>query len=353
MSELKLKRKDLMRQGFDKVRERMGKRTGPPILYLEEHEDDTKLRFPTRDYADGINTMSAATTDLTEGLAWIAGLPNAGKSTLFINMICGILKQNPTAMVLDFAFDDGKDKRYQQLMACLTGLTYQHITTKMDLTDEQIAAKLAADELLNQWIDEERLRIFEPEDEIVTANGEVKDVIMAQPKNTLAQIRIAREEYPDRKIVVILDAINDFVLTQHRDGEYSAMTNVIGELKSTCKKLNVIIWINGHLTKSAPRGSEDLSNIKGSNSGSYGASWGGIVTNDFLSNPVTSPMVYETEDGRLIPVVFISIPKNKCSQFRDPLIYAIDSFRCQLIPLTRFKYEEYLTLYQGLIREKK
>lgn len=330
---------------------RLGTRTGPNIIWLKENENDKVLRMPYKDFREGINTLSASLGDLAKGLAIIGGLPNQGKSTILTNMQSGSLRLNDDVMVLDFTLDDDFDKRFQQHVACLSGLTYQQITTKSNLTDAQVKAKDDAIDQIATWFKEDRIRFYEPIQQVYNGQGKLIDVNYRSLPNILTAISAARATYPERKIVVTIDAWNNIQLQAPSGNatEIATVNEQLGKFKAKIESLGVVVLVSAHLRKGTAGGEPSIEDLKGTSDLAYNNLWTGIVINAFKSGDDNPPM-WEDENGRELPVIRIMVPKSKVSAWTYPLIYALDDSRCRLVPLSRLDYSHF---YSEMFDKKK
>jgi hypothetical protein len=334
--------------------QRMGNRTGPNIVWLNEVEDDTKLRLPYSDFRDGIPTFSTALNDFEKGIAILGGLPNHSKSSILTNLQSWGLRQNDDLMVLDFTLDDDFDKRFQQHVACMSGLTYQQITTKSDLTTNQINNRDKAVGQLATWFEEDRIRFYEPLEKVYNHQGKLVEVVYRKLSNILSAITAARISYPKKKIVATIDAWNNVQVEtpSGNTSELSTINEQFHKFKSRVESLDVMVIASAHLRKGAGDGDPNLEDIKGSSNIGYDNVWAGIVWNGFKAGE-ENPLMWEDDNGRELPIITIGIPKSKVSAFTFPLIYAIDDMRCRLIPLSRADYSHYYTLIKKKKRDKK
>jgi hypothetical protein len=332
---------------LDDVRAQMGKRTGPNIIWLREREDDTRLRLPDRDFSDGIPTTSAAMCDAECGLVLIGGLPNAGKSTYIVNQMMQSLQLNDNYMCMDFSLDDDLKKRYQQYVACLTGLSYQEISTNVQLTAEQRQKKIDMDALIDKFYMEDRLRTYEAIETVTDEDGATQERSLLRPTNILHVLKRARRQYPERKIVAFVDAFHDLEMRGDRGStDFGATETWIKELKTRTKEYNTLMVFSAHLNKIEGKQST-MDSFKGTGYLAYSSIYAAIARNEYRENPYAQPLVYEHPDGRILPMLAIDNVKNKVSAWTDPLFYGLDSLRCQLIPLSRAMYESTLVEYRG------
>lgn len=335
-------------QKLEHARKSMGHRDRPNVLWLDEHEDDTRIRFADRRLSDGIPSLAQSLTDWENGVAVLGGLPNSGKSSMLTNMEIHGLRHNPELMVVDLSFDDDLKKRYQQWVAALTGLRYQEITSRLPLTDAQIKAKKQADTWLESMVKQDRLRIYDGD--YVVRDGEgraVRRINLRSVENIIRLLHRVRRQYPERKIVFFVDAWNDLDIQGSRyNSENTESTLAVNELKEATHQTNCMVWLNCHLRKTQGRRAS-LEDLKGTSGLGYAAIFAAIFRNELRENSCTEPLVREDEHGRLWPVGIVDIVKNKVSGWDFPLFYILKADRCGLEPMDDEAYRESYMQWTG------
>jgi hypothetical protein len=326
----------------------LGKRSGPYITWLKEKEDDSKLRVCDYALKNGIPTFSAALNDLEEGLACLAGKPNCGKSTILVNMMMQACQLNDDILILDISLDDPYKKRFEQYIASLTGLYYQEITTKTNLSDEKIKLKKEAESQLIEWYRADKLRTIEAieryEEDDITITRHYRE-----PEEIFRLMREVRTQYPDKKIVVFLDAWNNLDMTKARaSSDLSQANYYLSKFQEESNKLGIVVMLSAHLRKPEKgRRRPGLEDIKGTSDMAYNVVWAGIVINELRENAIKDPLVFK-EGDKLYPIVVIEVVKTKVSTWDLPLMYVLKSGQCGLLPLHRYQYEDYKEIYTGI-----
>lgn len=328
-----------------KTRKKMGHRTTPATIWLIENEDDTTVLPQDPKLTNGINTLNRALTDFEFGIALLAGSPNHGKSTVLTNMMLGALENNKDVVVLDFSFDDPFEKRYQQYLACLTGLTYQDITsaTIHSKRNEDLLNK--ANTYLLQLIEEGRLCCVESVEESVDSEGNEFIYVMNVIERIIQKIEEFKTLFPEKTLIVEIDSWSDIQIIPNKGlSEASAAGAEFRRLANCLKKHSVKCVMSVHLKKTGGR-RQTLEDVKGSIDFGFGAVWVGLVRNEYRENPFDDPLVYEDIYGNISPVTAIEILKTKVSSWDMPLFYILQSDRCRIIPPTREQYIEFSSKY--------
>lgn len=324
-------------QQLDKIDRSMEDRTGPNVRWLLEHADDTKLRIHDPEFSMGIPTLSQSLCDFEEGLAVFLGQPNSGKSTLMVNMQMQALSLNEDLIIADFTLDDPRKKRYQQQLACLTGLRYQQISIPASLDDEQKQKLQTAKNYLRDLMVQRKLFSWESSEDIKDST-----IMVGNFEAVFSLMKDFRKEFPNNKIAFFVDAWNNL--------DYSGGTNrndlnqldaQLKALAEASKKYHIMGIVSAHSRKATSR-RITLEDIRGTKTMEYHIVFGGIVRNEYKENALLDPLMYEKDD-RLYPILTLEVAKQKSSEWDNPLFYALYSNRCQLGSLTR---EEYLSIYK-------
>jgi replicative DNA helicase len=348
MEQIEIEQDDIAKHLATKLqiaRESLGNRTGPNVLWMNEYEDDTQLRIHKYDLSNGIPTMAAALTDFNKGIACIAGLPNAGKTTLLINMMLGGLQNDPDLIVVDISLDDPFDKRYTQYICALTGLHYQELTTDVELSPAKQALRDKADALLDQLVAEGRLRIYEAKETITLSDGRDVKVSMRNFKNVFREMRKLRAKHPDKKFAFFIDAWNNMDTSNNGMESLNTTNAWLGSLQEEANTNEVMVFLNAHLRKTMGR-KATLEDIKGTSDMAYNVVWAMILRNEYRENAFIKPLMYN-ESGVIYPVVVGDIVKTKVSTWDTPLLYGLKAGQCKIIPLDPSLYMLLLEEYRG------
>jgi len=334
------------------AKDSLGKRDRPNILWLDEYEDDTKIRFASRTFDQGIPTMAQSLTDFECGIAALGGLPNAGKSTLITNMEVQALQANPDLMIIDLSFDDDIKKRYQQWVAALTGLRYQEITTNIPLTEAQQRRRKEADDWIVRMVKEDRLRIYDGDYPVRNAEGKVLRRINLRSIDQIMRLMArVRKQYPDRKICFFVDAWNDIDIQGSRyNSENTEGSVAVNNLKQQTHDTNTMVFMSCHLRKTQGRRAS-LEDLKGTSGLGYAAVWAAIFRNELRENSTTDPLIHEDDAGRIWPVGIVDIVKTKVSGWDLPLFYVLRADRCGIQPMEDHEYLEMYEQWAGGRRE--
>ncbi len=327
---------------------KQGNRSGPYLQWLKERQDDSKLRICNWNLSNGIPTFSSAFHDLESGLVCFAGRPNSGKSTLLVNLMLGVCSLNDDTIVLDISLDDPYLKRYQQYIAALSGLTYQEITTSLNLSDTKKKLLEDSQKVIEKLYTEDKLRTIEAIETNEVA-GEMVYYSFRQPETIFRLMRKTREEYPNKKIILMIDAWNNLDLSSAKgNSDLSQANYYLGKFQEEANKLEIIVILSAHLRKSEKKHQKsDLDDIKGTSDMAYNVVWAGIVRNELRENILKSPLVYE-EGDKMYPVVAIDVVKTKVSTWDMPLLYVLMSGQCGIKPLEDYEYNQYLQEYLGV-----
>ena len=128
---------------------------------------------------------------------------------------------NEDIILVDVTLDDSQAKRYTQWMSNLTELTYQEITTRGDKTApkhlENEALIQAADKLIDNWIDSDRLIPYcSNESDYLESIDQTVSLSMRDFSNIFQKMKELRKRFPNKKIVFCIDAWNNMKLSHKR-----------------------------------------------------------------------------------------------------------------------------------------
>jgi hypothetical protein len=323
-------------------------RQGPHIIWMREKEDDTRLTFPDKThFKTGIPTWSRSFNDYDEGIALLAGLPNASKSTILINLYLGALASNEDLVIIDYSLDDPLKKRYGQYVACLSGLPYQKIYSAGTMTDEELEIYNAARKQLLEYIKSGRLVIITAAEEIEVKSKEFFLCPTQAFDSMLATIESIRKLFPNTKNILGIDSWHDLDVGGN---EYGKIESLINELKTASKSFSTNILVSAHTRKGdvKSKGAIRTDDIKGSGALNYASVWTGLVRNEYKeTNSIDAP-IFEWQ-GEYHPVVRIEVPKSKVSSWDNvPLFYGLVSNRCLLVPFERDQYMRFYNRWRGV-----
>lgn len=198
----------------------------------------------------------------------IAGHTNHGKTSLMMSMIAGLLRNNPELMVVDFTIDDPATKRYTQYVSILGNLPINSVLNhKVAINSEKDIQGLAlANQMMESWDRDERLVIFEA----MTREG---DSFVDQNKASfiIKTVEGFRQKYPDRKLIFLIDAINDVEYDLgHTFGELDQEKALCRDLQKLAIGTESIMMANVHIRKNMLK-RPTLEDIKGNSYTAYRA----------------------------------------------------------------------------------
>jgi hypothetical protein len=318
---------------------------GPYLIWMLENENDSIIRTPRRGYSNGIPTWSQTFSDFIGGVSFLAGRANAGKSTVAINLIKGLIEQNPDTIVVDISLDDSPRKRMMQFMACISGLRYTEITDPETISENKKALRHQAEETFFSWIGSGRLISLAARERL-----ENSKVLNLRDYNTIIKLmKKLRGDYPTCKIVFFIDAWSnlDFNTSSRFGNEYQYAAMILEQIKNASEEYFVPCVFSAHFVKSDGKSKAGIKDIKGGSGLEYDAAAILIVRNEYRENSLIEPLMYETPTGEENPVLAIDVPKNKVSEWDRTLLYGLDSARCQLVPFNHQQYMDLLEVYQG------
>lgn len=271
---------------------------------------------------DGQRTNESLQWVIPGSSIMIAGHTNHGKTSLLMSMVAGLLSSNPDLMVIDFSIDDPCIKRYSQYTAILASLPINSVMNakRVLVTPEEISSHTTAVATMTSWVNSDRLQVYEA----MSFDGDnFKD------QNRISFISetviAARAKYPKRKIIFVVDALNDVMFD--KGNVFSELDREESQVKSL-QKLAIgtdTIWISStHLRKNMGR-RPSLEDLKGNSYLAYRATVVIGVYNDAKSVGIHNSKILwdeKMEDGTLVsrPVLEAWFLKSKVDDCRYPVI---------------------------------
>lgn len=333
------------RDKFEKTEDFMKMRSGPVFNWIKETYNDLQLALPSRDFSTGFNTLNRCLNDFSNGVAVVAAQPNAGKSTLFVSMMTGLLANEKDTVIFDITLDDPIDKRFAQIMCNISGLHYQQIYSQKSLNEgEKFFYDDARKYFFEEIIDKERYFCFEAGDSF-EVNSKDLTIDFSSFERLEETIESARAAFPDKKVVFFVDAYNDLKY----DSEYGKLDQSIKQIKQTSGATKIPVLVTAHIRKVENRKKSRLSldDIKGTKELEASTICGLILENPYNENPLKDHVTIH-RNGNELNVIVIRPEKNKVSAWKDPIFYGIDSFRSKLYPVTASEYRSlYNSYYLG------
>ena len=201
------------------------------------------------------------------GLILIAGNPNVGKSQLLSTLNLQLLAANADVHLIDFTLDDPKRKRLTQYAANLARIEMNRIDFANHLSDpNQLRRYDAALVTLSQWFTAGRLELHAATGR--DANG--RTVLQSAFAFIRATVEAAARNYPDQKLVVSLDALNNVIVDPNMTDEFVTARLITEKLETLISEFDVLLVATSHLRKNNGRRPE-LEDLKGNNALSYAA----------------------------------------------------------------------------------
>jgi len=333
---------DFCIQKYKTVIEKLGNRTGPNVQWIKEYEDDTKMRVPNRNFTDGIPTFNQVASDYTEGLCFVGGRANAGKSTFLINLQKGALENNDNVVIIDLSLDDPPKKRYQQYIAAISGLRYTEVANPAMLDPRKQDILEKARNQFFDWLKSGRLISLHN----IEKFSEGKQLNLRDYRTQVHLMRKIREVFPDSKIALFVDAWNNVDITAGRPGSEILQGNeALNYLKGGSEDNEIMGFYSAHIRKTTEK-RITIQDIKGTSNIEYDAVLALILRNEQRENQLDEPLVYEMNDNE-IPILTIDVSKNKSSDWDYPLFHPANTGACQLFTLNPLEYRQIYDVYRG------
>lgn len=243
----------------------------------------------------------------------VCGAPNHGKTISLTSMVLDILKRNENVLVLDFTLDDPKRKRFTQYAANLAQIDMNVIDfINLEQDGERRRRHKQALCQLELWLENQSLALFET----ATVNrGERRLSQNSTGFITETLIRY-RDLFPEKKIVVLVDALNN-VATSSAGDEYSQAQEVSDVLKRVLNDTQSVLLATHHLRKNNGR-RPTMDDLKGNNYLAYEMKVIIGLHNDLSVNGQAAEIYYVDQAQPMVkvPVIEWHFLKNKCSDYK-------------------------------------
>jgi DNA primase catalytic core len=293
------------------------------IIIEEQHLLDNIEKFEQRSLRSGeligISTkfpvLDNRSDGLQIGLVLVSGKWNTGKSaymqTIALNML-----QDPSNFVCYFSIDDSVTaKTIPRLLSIKTKIPINIVQNPIykiekndNLTPQEKTKLLAARE--NGIRD---LKLY-------SGRLGVKDCIDGNDTKTIEKtIAIYRMIAKNRNLIIFVDFLN--MVTTNRSGERTEQESMLAEFfKNVSNRYSCPVICTVESSKAVLVNTDEFS-IKGSSSLSTRSDLTLLLSSDFGTDPSKSKMKFLDDNGKLNPIVRVSITKNKFAGFRGDLYY--------------------------------
>jgi len=267
--------------------------------------------------------MKTIEGDLSQKLIFIPASPNVGKTTLFVNMIHSIVKNNPNYIVGFLSIDDSLKELVPRFI-CYNimdrkgiysdaGMTYtiNHFSTPSLYRDEpyfqsMMEERNIAFREIGQWVSEGRLILLDSED------GRSFDFLANS-------IRTIRDKHPAKKILFFLDNLHLLSTESWNESGFDRIKKLSHETKALCVSSNSTIISTVELRKLQKGQKADNNDLAGSASLAYDANAIAILSSDLDMDPDSSLYFRHGGHIRKNPIIEINISKNKIGSFKGVL----------------------------------
>lgn len=239
----------------------------------------------------------------------IAGAPNSGKSQLQTSLVIQLLNNNDDVVLVDFTLDDTKKKRFTQYVSNLSNLEMNTVdfANKIRNPDKRKRFEEASNKVL-KWIGSNKLFMYE------NFSGDTNQANLAWIHKKLVSIR---NTYKDKKLVVILDSLNDVDPPKKSEDSLEESKVITQLLNKTITANNALLISSTHLRKVGGK-RPTLEDVKGNNFLAYSAKAVIGVYNDVKINKEKAKVVWQDKQGEELikmPIVEAHFLKSKVSDF--------------------------------------
>jgi hypothetical protein len=176
--------------------------------------------------------LQQAIGNWSEGICFLLGVENQGKSSTLISRIVPLLKNNPDLCVLDISLDDSFEERCRRYLSVLSNTSTEKIGRPILCTEKELAKRKVAYDILETIFLGGQLEIKTEEE-----NG------VAHISNIIKEIEQFAINHPEKKLLVLLDSWHDVLLPESKsiDPEKEALIELKKVLNYSTQK-KIFIW---------------------------------------------------------------------------------------------------------------
>lgn len=283
-------------------------------------------------------------------LAVVGAYPNIGKSMLAKVGAMNVLRNNTDVGILYFSMDDPKTMTVPGLVANITNLIVNDIRLPARLPrsgpyrDDVLRKTKAGFEQISQFINENRLRVYDQSD--VVSISDLETFIACAAEDMTSK---------NMKPLVIVDSIHSVTDPTAAGGLRSDVMNIIRGLKRMTNKFHVPIIGIAELRKQVDRAHSldsakkrpTLRDISETVDIEYRISVGMILHSPFHVDKEKSPMYWKwtpplkgAKEEKL-PILELHVDKNKEEYFKNKIYFRMNPYTCRMDEVT-YEYVEQL-----------
>ena len=277
------------------------------------HADCLKEKQRYLDFgSDGFNKALLGTAPGTS--IYIAGAPNMGKSQVQTSLVLKLLENNPDVVICDCTLDDNKNKRLQHYAANLAHLPMNQIAYANKITEEKdLVTFTKAVNTLKNYIKDEKLFVYEASRNLQEGGAIAQDSV----RFIKAEMLRLRERFPNKKLVLIIDSLNDVVVSKTETDDFKLSKLIVNALDAVLMESKSILIATTHLRKVNGR-RPTTDDLKGNSCLAYEAKVIVGIYNDVSMRSQSADIYWATDSdpNRKLPVVEACFVKNKVSDFK-------------------------------------
>jgi replicative DNA helicase len=249
----------------------------------------------------------------------VGGVANFGKSQMLTFMARNLLNANENILVADFTLDDPKNKRITQYVASMAHLdmnTVDFVNRVYEI--EKLKRFEEACREFENWINSGKLFIWESSSGLMNAESrsDIRFIVSKTEK--------LKRDNPSKKIIILLDSLNDLEATVRSDDPYVRSESLTKELNRLIVRTESILIASTHLRKNGGR-RPTLEDLKGNNFLSYSAKVVIGIHNDMKLNKDRAKVFWtgKKPNGQEVnlPIMEAHFLKSKVSDFNSIIAF--------------------------------
>ena len=300
---------DTVEKAQSKLQEIVSKRDDSITTYtwnkfnrLLRNEDKLPFVFKT-----GFDDLDSKCTIEAKSLTIISGRPSNGKSSLIRDLVVRFPKYNDDTLCLYVTTDDSDQKAMVNILGVITNTKKRDVDTAMRDGDySQYPSYLQHADEIREFLTNSLCLLGLDKCPNVSS---IKRVVESY-----------RSRYPDKNIMVIVDAVNNLRDVQSGDDQRPKIEMAITDFKTMAVNYNLGMIIVSHLKKpeNSSRPRPTANDLKGTTFFEYEAKTVILLHMDFHYNKDTK-LVWRTPIGEIAPIVEVGIVKDKDNEGNDLL----------------------------------
>lgn len=303
---------------------------------MNSSEDENSSTFKMNHFYLFEKAMAGGQNWTSGCLMYVGGRANSGKTATTLLIGCDIAMSDPNTTVIFHTTDDSYDQiepRIKSNLYHMTNSNLPNMTIGMivqphlylkNVSDDYKDAYMAADEIFEDLITDERIVIIDAED------GSTLSVLERN-------LRYYRQKYPSRKILLVCDNTHNYMDFLNMD-QSMRMTMISNHQKNLTAKYKCCMIATAEYRKNMPMDASKMKlpvddDLADARALMYRPNIIFHVYNDIHDRKDHAEIFWKDDDGKIYPRLMLHFTKNKISGFKEKLILDMDITNIFLDPV--------------------